>query len=94
MNKIEQLLAAMLSVFTVKNISPMFGSSTTTGTIAPCAKVSFINSGGANATITSNGTSYTLSPGEAITLDPGLYRRNSVITFTATGTTLKYVYYL
>lgn len=81
-------------MFTVKTIAPVFGNSSSTGTIAPCSKVSFINSGAANATITSNGTSYTLVPNEIITLDPGTTRRNAVITFTATGTTLKYIYYL
>lgn len=94
MSTIEKLLTAILQVFTTKTVSPVFGSSTTTGTVPPNSKASFINVGGAAATITSNGTNYSLTPNEVITLDPGVARRNGAVTFDATGTTLKYVYYL
>ena len=94
MSTVEVLLKSVLEVLNPKTVAPVFGSSSGTGTINPCAKVSFLNSGGTSATITSNGTSYTLEPSESITLDPGLNRRNDTITFTATGTTLKYIYYI
>lgn len=93
MSKIEQLLSAILGLFTIKTVAPVFGSSTTTGTILECAKISFVNTGGANATITCEGTSYTLEPSEVIILEPGMNRRNEIITFVATGTTLKYILY-
>jgi hypothetical protein len=91
---IEQSLDKIFNLFRPIGVSPTFGSSTTTGTInAGTSKISFRNSGGANATITSNGTSYTLEPDEIIVLEPGIHRFNKIITFDATGTTLKYIYY-
>lgn len=90
----EKLLAQILDVLTPKEVSAVFGSSTSTGSIAAGAlKISFINAGGADATITSGGTSYTLEPDEIISLDPGVGRRNDVVSFTATSTTLKYIIY-
>ena len=90
----DELLFKILEQLTPKEVFAVFGSSTTTGSVsAGCLKVSFINSGGANATVTSGGTSYTLEPDEIIILDPGIGRRNGLITFTATGTTLKYIIY-
>jgi len=91
---IEQNLVQILNVLTTREFSPMFYSSTTTGTIAAGAsKISIVNSGGVNATITSAGTSYSLEPNEVIVLDPGFNRRNDIITFDATGTTIKYILY-
>ena len=92
--RIEQLLSQILAVLTPKEVSATFGSSTTTGTIAAGSlKISFINSGGVDATITSGGTTYTLEPSEIIDLDPGFGRRNNAVTFSATSTTLKYIVY-
>lgn len=90
----DELLVKILEQLVPKEVYPVFGSSTTTGSISPgCLKVSFINAGAANTTITSGGTSYTLEPDEIIILDPGIGRRNGLITFTATGSTLKYIIY-
>lgn len=71
-----------------------FVSATGTGTIASNSlKAAFRNSGGANGTVTSNGTSYTLEPDEIIVLDPGYMKYNDTITYDGTGTTLKIIIY-
>jgi hypothetical protein len=94
MIKIEQLLNTILGFLSTKTVTPMFGSAAaTTGTILPCTKLSIINNGGANCTITSNGTSYTLEPNETITLDPGSFRRNEKVTFDVSASSIKYIYY-
>ena len=91
---IEQILQSILNLLSPKEVSAKFTSSTTTGTIAAGAtKISFINVGAANGTVTSNGTDYTLTPNEVITLDPGFARRNDKVTFDATGTTFKIIEY-
>lgn len=91
---LEKSIDNIYGLLKPRNTFPVFVSSTTTGTIPEgTLKISFRNSGAANGTVTSNGTSYTLEPNEIITLDPGLNRKNDVITFTATGTTFKIIYY-
>jgi hypothetical protein len=88
------LLTKIVDIISQKEVAPIFGSSSSTGTFAAGAsKISIINSGGANATITSAGTSYTLTPNETITLDPGFAKRNNVVTYNATGTTIKFIIY-
>lgn len=90
----DLLLKEILALIKPRQTFPYFYSSTTTGTVAAgTIKISFTNSGGANVTITSNGTSYTLEPDEILDLDPGMNRVNNIITFDATGSTLKYVIY-
>jgi len=92
--KTEQLLTEILSLLKPSRTSVIFGSSTTTGSfLSGASKISIRNSGGANATITSNGTSYTLEPDEIISLEGGITRINNLITFDATGTTIKYIIY-
>lgn len=94
MIKIEQLLNSILGLISPKEVTPMFGSaSATTGTIVPNSKLSIINNGGANCTISSNGTDYTLEPNEVITLDPGAFRRNEKVTFDVSSSSIKYIYY-
>lgn len=96
MNKLNiiAILTNIYNFFKPKAIFPVFVSSTTTGTIPTgTLKVAIRNSGAASGTVTANGTSYTLESQEIITLDPGFARRNDVITFTATGTTFKIIYY-
>lgn len=93
-SRIEELLEKIVRAVVPLDMYAQFSSSTTTGTIAAGAtKISIINSGGANATITSDGTNYTLEPNETLTLDPGFGRRNGIVTFNATGTTIKIVLY-
>lgn len=92
--EIENILGRILAIISPKDVEAKFTSSSTTGTIAQGAtKISIINSGGANGTVTSNATNYTLTPNEVITLDPGFNRRNGIVTFDATGTTFKIIEY-
>lgn len=91
---IEKLIYNILQLLSPKTVTPMFGSATTTtGTIPPNSKLSIINSGAADGTVTSNGTTYTLEPNEVIILDPGAFRRNEKVTFDVSSTTIKYIYY-
>lgn len=89
------ILVSIYNFFKPKVIFPVFVSSTTTGTIPRgTSKVAIRNSGAASGTVTANSLSYTLESQEIITLDPGFTRKNDLITFTATGTTFKIIYYL
>lgn len=96
---LEQVTLAIKEVFALLRpiqVNPALATVTnTTATIAAGAiKISMINSGGANATITSGDAStYTLEPNETLTLDPGLNRLNGSITINATGTVVKYIKY-
>lgn len=94
MDKISQFLKILIGIFTVKEVAPIFTSSTTTGTIAAgFSKISIFNSGAGTGTVTSAGTTYTMSISEIINLDPGFLRKNERITFDATGTTFKIISY-
>lgn len=91
---LESMVKVIQTLLTPKDVEAKFTSSTSTGTVyAGATKISFINSGAANGTVTSNGTSYTLTPNEVITLDPGFARRNGEVTYNATGTTFKIIEY-
>ncbi len=92
---IVNILTSIYNFFKPKVIFPIFVSSTTTGTIASgTSKVAIRNSGAASGTVTANSLAYTLESQEIITLDPGFTRKNDKITFDATGTTFKIIYYL
>ena len=91
---ISSKVSELTGFFKERKAELKFFSSTTTGTIVSnTKKVSIINAGGANATITAGGTNYSLTPNEVITLDPGPRFYNDTITFDATGTTIKYIVY-
>lgn len=95
MSDIVNVLNNIYNLFKPKVIFPIFVSSTTTGTIPHgTSKVAIRNSGAASGTVTANSLAYTLETQEIITLDPGLTRKNDKITFDATGTTFKIIYYL
>lgn len=94
MDRISQLLLNIIGIFTSKEVTPVFTSSTTTGTIAAgFSKISIFNSGAGTGTVTCEGTTYTMAIAEIINLDPGFLKKNPKVTFDATGTTFKIISY-
>ena len=94
MDKISTFLKTIIGILTTKEVSPIFVSSTTTGTIAAgTSSIAIYNSGASTGTVTSAGSTYTMATGEIIILEPGFARRNDVITYSATGTTFKIITY-
>lgn len=90
----EVLLKELVEILKPRNTSVGFYTSTTTGSIpANSLKVYIKNTGATAATITSNSTTYSLAASETIDLNPGPSRYNNLITFDATGTTIKYIVY-